>query len=458
MNVMSAEKRREFRARLLTAIDSVHLVERADGVEVLAAELAHGAGGEAEALEALKGTGAERAKLLALAKAGQIDRLVVNATTFIQRPKASNRNYVRVKPGAMQALASSFVGLPMLKDHNTDLDARGGTILESKLERAETADGTEYRIKMRIELVKGWAILAALDGTLDRWSISFGRADGDVLCSIHETPVFSKCYCWRGETVEINGEKRKVEFLYTKADGREVSGVSVPAVVGTGIDTIDALRAELSAEGVDLGSLVGPAWASPPSRRNAMNDLAMLAAILGLAATASLEEVSGSINKLKTDAAAAQDARDVALEERDTARASLAAIETELGELKAKDTAEKVEASIAALKAAGKIAPGGKAEKALRNTAARDFALFEAQAAEMLEAGAAVTPAGGKRQAAEPITKPIGNDRKPTDQALDENPQLGGWLGKAGISKTDFEKHGAQAVANLQAIAEAQQS
>ncbi len=454
MQTLTPERKRELAAKLAAAVNQVALVEQPGDVELLGAELADGTSLTLETLRA--GAPGARAKLLAQAKAGEISKLTINATTFIQWPKKSNRKYSRVKPSAMYALASSFDGAPMQKDHDTRQDARGGTVVKCKLVHTDTVDGTEHRLQMKMELVKDWAILGVLDGTIDRWSIQFGRADGEVVCSVHDTPVFTKCYCWRGDKVMVNGAEKVVEFVFTKAEGYEVSAVTVPAVVGTSVDSIDSLRAELSAEGLDLAALACTLGPVNYPKGKPMNELTLIAVALGLSTSSSVDAIIAEVKKISGERDSAEDARDVALEqvtaahkERDGARAELAAHAT------AALTA-KVEATLVELKAAGKLTAGGKAEAALRRMAARDFDAFDAHAAELLESGAAVTPAGPRqtRPAPAPAATPGGGGDRLAAK-MDDNPLVGSWLSAAGFSREQANKHAAGAFDMIDALEEA---
>jgi hypothetical protein len=428
---LDPKKRQELAARLRQELGQVHTVERlADGAIYLATD-----GGELEQLDAR----ADRALLLQNAKAGLVPRLVVEGVTFIQRPKSPNRNYARVKPAAMQALASSFAGAPVLRDHDTRLDSRAGTILESKLERVETPEGTEYRIRQRLELVKQWAIVAVLDGTLDRWSISFGRTPGaKVLCSVHETPVFSKCYCWRGDQMD---DGRIVEFLYTSVEGLEVSGVSVPAVVGTSIDSIGQLRAELHASGLDVADLASmlesDSSSLSPHTEKKMHELALIAATLGLAAGASVDDCSAAIRTLQASRAEADTALGVARASLEEEKAARVVAETALAVDREKAQLARRDDLLVQLKSAGKVAPGSKLEAALLKRAESNYELFEAEALDLLESGAQVTPAGAPRQTPEVLHK-----TDDVDEYLAAHPHVAASLKKAGITKEQFAKHG----------------
>jgi hypothetical protein len=192
-------------------------------------------------------TPGDRARLLADLRSNKgPTRILVEATVF-EQGGGHNRNYVRFRPGVLRHLAASFRGVPFLRDHaQQDLAARGGTVLDSHFEPG--ADQGHGRIRQTIELVKPWAIEAALDGTLDRFSIGWHNTRPPV-CSACGAPFAlfgggGGCDHLPGDEIaSADGARRRVEILMTGADGVETSAVSVPAVAGTGVDGIRAALA-----------------------------------------------------------------------------------------------------------------------------------------------------------------------------------------------------------------------
>jgi phage head maturation protease len=180
----------------------------------------------------------DRKQRLERMRGGEAVTLAFQARTFVQR-ETPNRNYLRFAPKSLTKLGRSFKGVPFLKDHDQRrIEARGGTVLESTVERGD--DGAVAFVQS-ITLSKAWAVEALLDGTIDRFSIGFVPT-GPILCSVHRTPIFKECACWPGDRTAKSEER--VEFVFTEAEGVEVSAVNVPAVIGTGIDDI---RSALSA-------------------------------------------------------------------------------------------------------------------------------------------------------------------------------------------------------------------
>ena len=376
---------------------------------------------------------AARVELLSKLRGGEVPPVLeVEAVTYLQRD-TPNRRYVRFADKILAAFAKSFVGQPFLRDHNQwELDARGGTITSSKLEKLE--DGTKV-IRMKLSLVKSWAIEGVLDGTIDRFSIGWSRTDV-VLCSVHKTEVFTKCDCMPGQKL---GDQ-VVQFIFTGAEGTEVSAVNVPAVVGTAVQAISQL------DHLDRDTLAGIlAGDSPPARKTTMIPAEILAA-LGLKPDATLAEVLAAIASRS--------------DELTILRSTKTQLSTELTELRTSEakrvadaTKVAVEASISQLLAAGKIKPGSDVEQALRRTAGRDMDIFSAQVKEML-GGPSVTPVGSPTvvDTKDPVppTKLEETPQEPKE-FLSANPETAKWLNKAGLSKEQVEKHSRQAISNVAA-------
>jgi hypothetical protein len=258
-----------------------------------------------------------RADLITAIRGGQHAELELRATTFRQKDGMPNRRYLRHAPGSLSALAASYVGMPVLLDHDTHAQAsRIGTITSSEL---HDHGGTGWQsFKMGLQIVKPEAVISVLDGTLDRFSIGWS-ATGPVNCSVHGVDVRSRdsCGCWPGETVMLDGKPQVVEFEFQSADGTEVSAVNVPAVKGTGIQEVRAaLAAELSL--------------AIPSKETRM--FTRLAAALGLTALTAAEEDRAvtTIDELRRRALAAEQERDAGRTTLSTRDARITELETEL--------------------------------------------------------------------------------------------------------------------------------
>lgn len=386
--------------------------------------------------EALDKSG--RASMLAALRGGDVPHaLEVEAITYLQSDSA-NRKFVRFADKILSGFAKSFVGQPFLKDHNSwELDARGGTIISSKLEKLD--NGTKA-IRMKLSLVKPWAIEGALDGTIDRFSIGWSRTD-IVTCSVHKTTVFSECQCMPGDKL---GDVA-VQFIFNGADGTEVSAVNVPAVVGTSVQAISQLDA---LDRDTLAGILGGELPIPPKEKINMLDPQLLAA-LGLTSTATLADVLSKI-------AANSDALTVSIAARGSVADELTILRAEKATRDASEKKTKIDASIAQLTHAGKIKPGSEVEQALRRTAARDGGMdvFAAQVTDLLATGVQVTPVGQQVVVGGVDPVPVivpGEVALDAKTFLSQNAGAASWLKKAGVTQEQFDKHGADARANLAA-------
>lgn len=319
----------------------------------------------------------KRHELIERIRGGAHAELALTARTFRQKDGVPNRRFLRFKSDALGAIASSFVGMPVLRDHNTwSQTARIGTITASEL---ATHGGTGWSsFRQGLHIVKPEAVISVLDGTLDRFSIGWHHAGAPVLCSVHKTDVRARnsCACWPGDSVEVDGASQIVEYEFQSAEGTEVSAVNVPAVKGTKIEDIRAaLAAELSLD------IEPRRKATPPMT------LPRLAAVLGLAALGAPDEDRAItiVEGLRRDKLAAE-------QERDTARTALASRDKELSELRAAGDKARIDVLLADATRAGKIKilrdEEGKAipsarEVRLRKLAARDG--VDALAAEIAE-------------------------------------------------------------------------
>jgi hypothetical protein len=240
-------------------------------------------------------TKAQREALLADVRGnpGSTAKIRIEAVTYLQADGAPNRNHVRFREGAMRAIAKSFRGAPFLRDHNQrEMLARGGTVVDSQL--VEREDGSKGFVQT-IELTKPWAIEAALDGTLDRFSIGW-RATGPVTCTIcsaeFESGFFGlapTCDHEPGQTYEVRGgAQRLCEAEFSAAEGVECSGVSVPAVADTGIESI---RVALAAGDPELLRAFTSAIQEKESSMKA------IATALGLAATVDESTILAEVEK-----------------------------------------------------------------------------------------------------------------------------------------------------------------
>lgn len=164
--------------------------------------------------------------------------LVVDAVTYIQRD-TPNLNFVRFSESSLAEVAASGKGTPFLKDHNqTELDARGGTVIES----FATKVNGETVFKQKIKVTEDWAKRGVLAGTIDRFSIGW-RSTGRVSYLHNGEEVTQENTLWPGQELE---DGSVVEWVFESAELIEVSAVNVPAVSGTSINQVNEFRASLS--------------------------------------------------------------------------------------------------------------------------------------------------------------------------------------------------------------------
>jgi hypothetical protein len=259
--------------------------------------------------------------------------------------KMRNRNSLRFLGSQLASIAPTWKGQPFLVDHNAyEQAARKGTILTSELGEHQGSPA----FFQGFSVVKPDAAISVLDGTIDRFSIGWFPLSA-VMCTVHKVDVRGKdsCYCWPGETVEVDGKAQIVEYEYQDAEGKELSSVNVPAVKGT---KIEEFHAALAAE-LDF---------SPTRPKERKMKFHRLAVALGLSALDEADEDRAltAVEALSRRATTAE--QELATSRRDlgAAQAQLAAAQTGIqaaGKI-------RIDGIISAATAAGKI-------KAVRNAA-----------------------------------------------------------------------------------------
>lgn len=223
---------------------------------------------------------AQRGELITAIRGGKHAELSVNAVTWRQRP-TPNRRYLRLATDKLADRAGSWKGKPLLIDHATyTVKSAMGTILSSKLleESAKVA-----AFEQSLHVVKPDAVIGFLDGTMRTFSIGW-YALGPVMCSVHGLDVTGpdSCYCWPGDTVMVDGEKKVVQYEFSDYEGKETSIVVSPAVRDT---SVEGIRAALSAE-----LHLHPARPRPPKEQKKMAAFTRLAAALKLTALSESDE------------------------------------------------------------------------------------------------------------------------------------------------------------------------
>lgn len=175
----------------------------------------------------------DRAELLPKIEKGEIDHLDFRARVFVQGP---NRNAYRFREQDMPDLATSFMGQPFQRDHDSTIDGRDGLILESTYQ-----DGA---IIQDISLTTRRGMTDYIEGKIDRFSIGWWDYTG-IDCNIcGGSWLDPKCNHWPGRTYKITEtNSARCEITFIQPRGKETSAVSAPAVPGTGIEA--ALQCKL---------------------------------------------------------------------------------------------------------------------------------------------------------------------------------------------------------------------
>jgi len=367
---------------------------------------------------------AKRYELIDQIRGGKHAQLTITARTFKQQPGVSNANFLRLG-GDLDPQARTFASQPFLMDHNTyNHTYRKGTILRSQL-----VDETKTRVafEQTIEVVKPEAAISVLDGTLDRFSIGW-RPLGPVLCTAHGCDVLSRdsCECWPGDKVMVDGKPKIAEYEFSAWEGKETSGVSIPAVKGTSINDV---RAALAAE------LQLPPRTRTRPKENQTMKFARLAAALGLAALEDGDEdrALAAVESLRQRAVAA-----------DGVRAELVQAQTALRAATGAVLDQRVNALIERAYDDGRLRRGrdenGNPAPSLRETRlrriARDggIAELEAELAEMeptIRLGGRAASLG----VGEPARVPVGSF------APQDNPYLNDVAEQLGIKVEDMERY-----------------
>lgn len=157
-----------------------------------------------------------RSELRAKLKAGELDELVFSAVVFRDGP---NSNHTRFRQNDLDGFASSFAGMPFLRNHDTrDIGSRDGTIQSSMLV------GGEFRQEIRLTTERG--MQSFLEGVIDRFSIGW-NFEG-VECGVCGKD-WMECGHWPGQKYE----GQVCELIFVNPTGKETSAVNAPAVSGT---------------------------------------------------------------------------------------------------------------------------------------------------------------------------------------------------------------------------------
>lgn len=307
---------------------------------------------------------ARRDELLEACAANRHVEIEVDLLAYEQKSSEQNRNCVRFRDGAMVELGRTGKGTPFLRDHNQyDSLSKAGAITASSTEKRAEGD---YCIRQTVKLTAPWAVEHVLRGLMDAVSIGW-RPTGPVMCSACNAPVYTKCWHWPGDRLvekdDEGGGKRKVrqadgpivvEWIYTKAELVETSMVNIGGVPAARSEEVRAsMLTSLSAGNPSLAS----GWeqealtlfGNDAEEKTNMDPekLEELKKTLGLAATATLDEVLAAAKTARTNAA------ELAVKTKE-----LSSIEAKIAVLETDKVKRDEDAFIASALASGRIAKG----------------------------------------------------------------------------------------------------
>jgi phage head maturation protease len=370
-----------------------------------------------------------RLELLSKLRDGETVELEVDIRAFLQQDGISNRNFLRFKKPILRKLAKSFKGVPLLRDHDSgSLEARAGTITESAAVKVEGG----FAFDQTARITAPWAVEALLAGNLDRFSIGWDFPGLDTLeCSSCKCAAFGgDCPHFPGDKLEDGG---RAEFVFTEAEGVEVSAVSVPAVKGTGLDQI---RSALAAGKLQINKRVGSA-----------EDQIMksIAKTLGLQEDADESTISAALSALRARAESAETSLASERVDHTNTRGELSELSARVEELDAQGRDREIDSLCTEF--AGSFPPNrdsegelsldpGPLETQIRELAAKDIgaarAMLEAMPSQLPELGA--TPRSIATVASTPAPVVPLSAHGTSELAKRQRAQLG-------ISEEDFAKY-----------------
>lgn len=171
-----------------------------------------------------------------------------------------NRNYVRIEPADLEALAASFARAPFLRGHaEENVDSRDGTVVAAWVETRPHPSGMlAPALVARLRITTERGVRALADELLDRFSIGFDvRGWRCTVCR----GDWRRCEHWPGHEYVVDDRRVLCELIAVAPRGREISVVNVPAVEGTGLlAALCAAKEAFLAEACEAGageSIVG---------------------------------------------------------------------------------------------------------------------------------------------------------------------------------------------------------
>jgi hypothetical protein len=327
----------------------------------------------------------KRSELLTRLAQGERIQILLTAETYGQGGSIENANFTEFSSSALNALARAADGTSFQRDHSlATVDCGGFVKGASKVETR--SDGARILMET-VQLVKPWAVEAALDGSMRKFSISWrARSLDDVICSSCGGSVL-KCTHWPGDRVETKGgESLRVTYLYKSAQWRERSWVINPAITQTKPKAWEALSEARRSRSLPETSKMEP--------------FSKIAAVLSCEATEDvvLEAARKLAARVEALSAEAADLR-TTVKEHEALTVKVATLESELADKRKADVKAEADSTVAELCKDARIRPGGAQEKLLRDFFHKnDLATARALAASYRE-NEQLAPVGGRQAA-----------------------------------------------------------
>lgn len=208
-----------------------------------------------------------RNELLKKLAAGEYVAVDVDLLAFEQKTGEANRNFVRFRDQALDAMGRTGRNKPFLRDHSqSNQMAVAGRVIASRTTRLTEG---HYQIHQRARLTATWAVDLALRDLLHAVSIGW-EPTGPVECTVCNADIRRDGWAchWPGmrvsEMTGADGKKKyshdrngamTVEWRYTDADLIETSMCPIGGVRTAGVGGV---RAALAAAGIEFSDEESP--------------------------------------------------------------------------------------------------------------------------------------------------------------------------------------------------------
>ena len=260
-----------------------------------------------------------RFELIRRVNAGEHVELSIQAQTYAQGPTVTNRRYTRFTREALDELSNQMVSerTPFQWDHSLASEDQGGYVLASEVRESEGVESLLNTIRINTPR----AVTSALNGNLNKFSISWTSAPDSLSCSACNAPI-ADCTHYPGDLIEDTNDR--VYLIYNSAEPIEVSAVTFPAVKSTGVESISDRLSAIRQESKYVVLVSG--------ENTRMDNEKLICEALGLGDKAATADIVGCAVSLKADVT--------------DLRVQLEARETEADELR--ETVAKLTADMAA--------------------------------------------------------------------------------------------------------------